>query len=135
MTAIKPKFQIEDVIEHKSTGSQYKIKEFTLETAKLKNLDPKARLQNRQIMFRDLNSRYTRVNGTPTDPNLIGQINRIATAVKFMREDVTKMKADISTMCGNNERSLEHAHNRIGEMSQSVDNLTDLLRDGLGVGE
>jgi len=31
-------FKVEDIISHKSSGTQYRIKEFTLETAILKNI-------------------------------------------------------------------------------------------------
>lgn len=132
-TATKPKFRIEDVIEHKGTRSKYRIKEFTLETAILKNLDPKARFQNRRLVFADLNNKF-RLMDNKVDTNLLGQINRIEAAVKFMREDITYIKERLSILHGDAKRSLEFMHKKVDEHGRTIEDLTDLLREELGVG-
>ena len=133
IATIKPNYKIEDVIEHKGTGTRYRIKEFTIETAILKNTDPTARMQNRRVVFSDLNSRFRAVT-SGTDINLLGQINRIEAAVKFMREDITFIRDSLRTLHGDAKRSLAFIHQKVDDHGSLLEGLTDTLRSELGVG-
>jgi hypothetical protein len=129
----KINFKVEDIISHKSTGTQYRIKEFGLETVSLKNVDPNGRFQNRKITKEALQSGYKVSTTNTLNPDILDRVTRIEAAVKFMREDITAIKDMVSTMHGNLKRTSESLHGKVHSIDSNVELLLDTLNEELGV--